>query len=811
MASVLTSPPRATPRAPAPLRIGRFEVLRELGRGAQGSVQLATDTKLGRQVALKTLLLTGEDATAELETLLAEARIVSRLQHPNIVTLYDAGEENGEPHLVFEYVEGSSLAQRIKAEGRLQVAEAVRICLALLDGVGYAHNQEVVHRDLKPANIMLTPEGVPRLMDFGIAIHGSTDEETDFCGTPTYMAPEYIGTHKYQPSCDLFSLGVVLYEMLTGQPPVRSRDPYQTMHRIVYEAYDPPSRANPDVAPELDAIVMKALAKDPTERYESAAAISAALNAFLTPEPSTPEFESSAPARQGALDFLLRRMRRKSEFPALSGALSAVTRVAADREHASVLCNSILKDFSITNKLLRIVNAVSFAQFGGTISTVSRAVAILGFDQVRSIALSLMLFEHLHDKPQAAELKDDVVSSYFAAILSQELCGLVGIHDPEQAFICAMYHRLGKLLTSFYLREEAHEIATLMSTRDFDEQRASRQVLGLSYEELAVGVGKAWNLPETILKSMRSSQGKITARPTAEDDKLRVVSELSNSLAAIVRTSNERDRETRLAVLVERFGTATGVSAKRLAGAVQSSLTRLTRDAVVLGYSATTCPVVTNAKSWGMKGVPPPDEDSTMDTLVSGTILRTADPAQFAASPEKSGPPGNRQASLAAGVQDITNTLVGEYQLNDLLRIILETIYRAMGFTRVMLFVAEAGKPSLRCRFGFGEGVDALVQQGLSLPTNGSRDIFYAAVTQGADLCLDDLDSAKVSTYVPAWYRTTIGAKGMVLLPVIINKKTVGLIYADADRPETLSFKTEELSLLKTLRNQAVLAIRQKS
>lgn len=805
MASVLTPPLRAG----TPLRIGRFEVLRELGRGAQGSVHLATDTKLGRQVALKTLLLTGEDAEAELETLLAEARIVSRMQHPNIVTLYDAGEEKGEPHLVFEFVEGSSLAQRIKAEGRLGVAEAIRITLALLDGVGYAHTQQVVHRDLKPANIMMTPDGVPRLMDFGIAIHGNTDEEAEFCGTPTYMAPEYISTHKYQPSCDLFSLAVVLYEMLTGQPPVRSRDPYQTMHRIVYEAYVPPSRANTDVVPELDAIVMKALAKEPAERYESAAAFSAALNGFLSPEPVAGD--PAEPARQGTLEFLLRRMRRKSEFPALSGALSAVTRVAADREHASVLCNSILKDFSITNKLLRIVNAVSFAQFGGTISTVSRAVAILGFDQVRSIALSLMLFEHLHDKPQAAELKDEVVSSYFAAILSRELGGLVGIADPEQAFICSMYHRLGKLLTSFYLRDEAQEIAQLMKTRGFDEQRASQNVLGMSYDDLAAGVGKAWNLPETILKSMRSSQGKLSARPTHEDDKLRVVSELSNSLASIVRTSTDRDREARLAVLVERFGAATGVTAKRLTGAVQESLTRLTRDAEVLGYSATTCPVVTNARSWGLKAGPAPAEESTMETLVSGTMLRTADPAQFAASPAAAGPKSNRQAALAAGVQDITNTLVGDYQLNDLLRIILETMYRAMGFTRVLLFVADPARQALRCRFGFGEGVDALVQQGLSLPMSGTRDIFYAAVGQGADLCLDDLDAPKVSAYVPPWYRKSIGAKGMVLLPVIVNKKTVGLIYADADRAETLAFKTEELSLLKTLRNQAVLAIRQKT
>ncbi len=798
-----------SPAANGAARIGRFELVRELGRGAQGAVHLATDTTLGRPVALKTLHLGGADAASEVGTLLAEARIVSRLQHPNIVTLYDAGEAKGTPYLVFEYVEGLSLQQRIRAEGRLPVAEALRIARALLEGIGYAHARQVMHRDLKPANIMLTPDGVPRLMDFGIAIHGGSGEEADFSGTPTYMAPEYIGSHKYEASCDLFSLGVVLYEMLTASPPVRSRNVHQTMHRIVHEPFEPPSRANPDIAPELDAIVMKSLEKDPAQRYESAAAMAAAIDAWLAPQP---EMATGPETRgRGTLEFLLRRMRHKSDFPALSGALSAVARVAADREHASVLCNSILKDFSITNKLLRVVNAVSFAQFGGTISTVSRAVAILGFDQVRSLALSLILFEHLHDKPQAAELRDEVVSSYFAAILARDLGELVGVRDPEEAFICSMYHRLGKLLTSFYLRDEAQEIARQVKTRDLDERRAAREVLGISYEELAEGVGRVWNLPGTILASMRSSEGRLSAPPVQEDDKLRVISELSNSLAQVVRTSNERNREAKLATLVEKFGAATGASARKLTHAVQVSLTRLMRDAEVLGYNPNTCTVVTNAKSWGVERAAKADADTTISLIVSTKTLRTADPAQFAVSPGEHSSQASRQAVLAAGIQDIATTLAGDYQLNDVLRIILETMYRAIGFTRVLLFVIDPSRDALRCRFGFGSEVDTLIQSGLSLPTSGARDIFYAAAAKGADICIDDLDAPSVRQYVPAWYRDSIGAKGVVLLPVIVNKKTVGLIYADTELAGTLSFRADELSLLKTLRTQAVLAIRQKA
>jgi eukaryotic-like serine/threonine-protein kinase len=173
--------------------------------------------------------------------------------------------------------------------------------------------------------------------------------------------------------------------------------------------------------------------------------------------------------------------------------------------------------------------------------------------------------------------------------------------------------------------------------------------------------------------------------------------------------------------------------------------------------------------------------------------------------------PGRRQAALAAGVQDITNTLVGNHTLNDVLRIILETMYRAIGFDRVLLFTMDARQHALRCRFGFGADAEQIVHKGVSVPLDGARDLFYAASVMGADLCIQDVESDKVRPHVPAWYRAAIGARGMVLLPIADRKRTVGLIYADSNSPATLHFSAEELGLLKTLRNQAVLAMRQHS
>jgi HD-like signal output (HDOD) protein len=459
---------------------------------------------------------------------------------------------------------------------------------------------------------------------------------------------------------------------------------------------------------------------------------------------------------------------------------------------------------------LRIVNASHYAQFGGTISTVSRAVAILGFDQVRSVALSLMLFEHLHDKAQAAELKDEMVAAYLGAILSNDLCGLAGVSNAEQAFICSMFHRLGRLLACCYLRDEAQAVSRLMAAREIDERQASRQVLGLSYEELGAGVGKAWNLPETILSSMRRIDGKVSSRPVADDEKLRVVADLSNSLAHVVRTAGEHERGARLAALVEKFGAGTGISQKRLTDAVNGSMGRLLHDAGVLGLSAATSPVIANAKKWSQPASPAAKADP-IAAIVSSAALPTTDPAGAASQHPEPVTEVNRQALLTAGVQDITTTLVGTYELNDVLRMVLETMYRAMGFARVLLFVSEAGRTGLRCRFGFGVDAETLVNNRLAMPLTGARDVFYAAVTQGVDLCIEDIDSDKVKPYIPKWYREAIRSKGMVLLPIVVNKKPIGLIYADAEVSSALQFKPDELNLLKTLRNQAVLAARSKS
>ncbi len=257
-----------------PAQIGRYRILGELGRGAMGIVYRAKDPALDRVVALKTIILSDDaDGRKEYEKRFAlEARAAGKLNHPNIVTTFDFGEEGDLAYLAMELLEGTDLRTRLK-KGPLAVAEAVDIAVQIADGLGFAHERGVVHRDVKPGNIMLLERGGAKIMDFGIARMRSDDFKTStgmVVGTPRFMSPEQITGGSVDQRSDLFSLGAVFYEMLTGEMLFAGGDSAQIAHNVTTLDPEPPSRRNPQVSSLLDFIVARALKKDPEVRYQDA-------------------------------------------------------------------------------------------------------------------------------------------------------------------------------------------------------------------------------------------------------------------------------------------------------------------------------------------------------------------------------------------------------------------------------------------------------------------------------------------------------------------------------------------------------------
>src|SRR5438034_2294445 len=263
--------------------IGKYEIRRELGRGAMGVVYEGYDPSIKRVVALKTIRadqLAGGDLAAVIARFRREAQAAGRLNHPNIVSIYDFGEDGGIWYIAMEFVKGRELKECFETNERFRIADIVRIMSQILNALDYSHRQGVIHRDIKPANIFLLSDGSVKVADFGIAHieSSSLTQVGTVLGTPSYMSPEQIVGLPVDGRSDLFSAGVILYQFLTGERPF-SGTSTSTMRKVLEENPLPPSRFNVQAPPAMDAVVRKALAKRPEERFQSAGEFAAALNA----------------------------------------------------------------------------------------------------------------------------------------------------------------------------------------------------------------------------------------------------------------------------------------------------------------------------------------------------------------------------------------------------------------------------------------------------------------------------------------------------------------------------------------------------
>lgn len=269
-----------------PKTLGRFEIEQILGRGAMGVVYLARDPVIGRRVALKTLVLPegAEEAEEFRARFLREAQAAGILNHPGIVTVYDAGvdEATGLSYIAMEYVEGKSLRDLLRQGYPFSYSEIARIGAALAVALDYAHSKGVVHRDIKPANILITEQGQVKITDFGVARLATSNLTTtgQFIGTPNYSSPEQVTGSPVDGRSDLFSLGVVLYELLTGRRPFAGESLTEVSYKIVHEPAQPPSQVRPGLPPAFNPIVLKLLEKDPANRYSRGLEVARALEAL---------------------------------------------------------------------------------------------------------------------------------------------------------------------------------------------------------------------------------------------------------------------------------------------------------------------------------------------------------------------------------------------------------------------------------------------------------------------------------------------------------------------------------------------------
>jgi eukaryotic-like serine/threonine-protein kinase len=277
---------------------GRYELTGIIGHGGMGTVWRAKDLALGRAVAVKVLAPHLAADPRVLARFVREAHAAAALAHANVVTVFDTGADAGEHYIVMELVDGESLAERLRREGPLRVDEALSITSQVLKGLQAAHDRALVHSDVTPCNIMLPKKGGAKLVDFGIARaidDGSPAQTRSLLGTVAYLSPEQAAARPLDPRSDLYALGCVLFEMLTGRPPFASGTPLSIAAAHVHRRPDPPSTLQPGLSPAVDALVLRALSKDREERHSSADAMAGAVRAVLRDLPKEPFDDSGTP------------------------------------------------------------------------------------------------------------------------------------------------------------------------------------------------------------------------------------------------------------------------------------------------------------------------------------------------------------------------------------------------------------------------------------------------------------------------------------------------------------------------------------
>ncbi|HEY6897805.1 MAG TPA: serine/threonine-protein kinase [Rhodocyclaceae bacterium] len=372
-------------------QFGRYEILAELGRGAMGVVYKAADPVLNRIVAIKTINLAldpdeRDDYEARFQQ---EAKAAGSLSHPAIVTVYDLGRSGDLAYMAMEFLDGRELRELIDAAQRLPVRQAVAIAAQVAAALAYAHRHGIVHRDIKPANIMVLQDGAVKITDFGIARMRVSEVKTQTgmrLGSPKYMSPEQVVGQRVDHRADIFSLGVVLYEMLCGQAPFGGNSLETLMYQTVHSVPPPPSRINPDVPQMLDLILAKMLEKRPEDRYQDAAELAEDLRQCEQQY----GLALTAPAAASGLHELPPGLRAAGE-PTVALAPAARSRsadAAADATDGGTLgLSTVIDSFSATQRLAKEVGmSREFDEYSATVRLARLAPAPVAVAAPASVA-----------------------------------------------------------------------------------------------------------------------------------------------------------------------------------------------------------------------------------------------------------------------------------------------------------------------------------------------------------------------------------------------------------------------------------------
>jgi eukaryotic-like serine/threonine-protein kinase len=791
-----------------PSKISRFNLIRVLGEGSQGIVHLAQDPILERNVAIKALRTDKAQDPEKLNKLLMdEAKVISKMTHPNIVAIYEAGEEAGRPFLVFEYVKGKTLADVIKSKEYQSLTEVLSLFKPICLGMLHSHQNHIIHGDLKPANIVVDENGIPKIMDFGIANLLSSQNSGDgLYGTPRYMPPEYLQTRKVSEANDVYALGLILYEMLTAEVAIPGNDIKTIISNVINHKISLPSKLNDEVGELFEHIVLKASDKDVNNRFNSINELLDAVEDYENKSQNS-GVNSSSKSQDAAITFLIRKIKRKQDFPALSETLLKInTLVDQEDTNSQQLARVIIEDFALTNKILKLVNSAYYRSTKIEVKTISQAVLILGFDEIRSVAISLILIDHLHNKTKAKKLKNHIVSSIYSGILAKDLSVEVNLKEHEEAFLTGTFHQIGEMLALYYFHEEAEEIEKLIIDEDLSKEQAAIKILGVSYQNLGIAIAKEWKLPQYIINNIthytprKKGKNKSANFELSDYDKLREITSLSNDLSDALEDKNNDNWRSSAVEIWKRYSEDLALDDDSLIKLANQARKNLIDINHIFNINLEESNVLNNVK----KMVDESLLDGAIDkTLVMGTELNLERTLIDEIIKPKQLPPEKilHNAFLAIGKEIQTTNNIGE-----ICKLYMDSVSNAFNLERVIICLYDKKTRHMNAKMGLGITDQFLQQFSFSLKPP-IKNLFQVASAKGVDIYINDTKEYEKKTSLPAWYRQIIDAETFMLFPITYNKKPFALFYLDKNKGNDLVVGQENIKKLQALKSLCVKSI----
>ncbi|MCC2974579.1 HDOD domain-containing protein [Massilia sp. IC2-476] len=492
---------------------------------------------------------------------------------------------------------------------------------------------------------------------------------------------------------------------------------------------------------------------------------------------------------------LMHKVCGDEEMFALGASIARVVEMASsDDQGTHDLAYYVVSDPALTQRILRLSNTIQYRPVASTpVTTISRAISLLGFDNVKTTALAMLLVDALASSEHAASVRVELEASLCASLVGREMARHSFFQGAEEAAICALFKNVAPLLVASHEHDRYREISALVAGGKHTVGQASQMILGCSYDALSQAVLGEWKIPDLIVRAQAALPPGGVRVAANRGEWMRQVASFGLDVARLLGRTHEPANSLEAQALLARYGEALDLDRERmldLMSSVQEGMRGL-------------------LESMNMQPTPksePKDEGSGLPNVLLLATLDAGEEEQEGSHP--SGKPKNARDLLLAGVQDVTLLRAsGQGKVNDVVLAVLETLYSALGFRFATVCLKDAKSGQYRARVALGED-SARLQAGFAFPLAPHRDLFHLAMENDADLMISDAGSPKIRDLLPEWHRKLLpDARSFIVLPLVVGKVQLGLFYADRSATAEEGVPPDETALIKALKGQVLAAL----